>query len=151
MNLLEVIEIYPKILKIDFLRYFIAASIAYLGFWILFKKYWRHRNIQQKDLQTKKMVMEFGYSMSTVVIFAFVGSCLVVLENAGYTLIYDEIGVYGWAWFFVSLILMILLHDAWFYWTHRLMHHPRIFRYRSFGPSPIYQSFSLGGLFVSSH
>jgi lathosterol oxidase len=42
----------------------------------------------------------------------------------------------------VSLALMLLLHDAWFYWTHRLMHHPKIFRHvhlvhhRSINPSP---------------
>ena len=27
------------------------------------------------------------------------------------------------------MVLAIVLHDAWFYWTHRLMHHPRVFRH----------------------
>jgi sterol desaturase/sphingolipid hydroxylase (fatty acid hydroxylase superfamily) len=37
---------------------------------------------------------------------------------------------------------MFLMHDTYFYWTHRLMHHPRLFRYfhlvhhQSTNPSP---------------
>jgi bacteriorhodopsin len=36
--------------------------------------------------------------------------------------------VWGPAWFWTSLVLMILAHDAYFYWTHRLMHRPQLFR-----------------------
>jgi Delta7-sterol 5-desaturase len=28
----------------------------------------------------------------------------------------------------VSVLLYLLAHDAWFYWTHRWMHRPRLFR-----------------------
>jgi lathosterol oxidase len=37
---------------------------------------------------------------------------------------------------------MVVLHDAYFYWTHRMMHHPRLFHavhqmhHRSFAPTP---------------
>lgn len=46
----------------------------------------------------------------------------------GWTLIYS-----GWRdyplWYLpVSLFTYLALHDSWFYWTHRWMHHPRIFR-----------------------
>ena len=33
----------------------------------------------------------------------------------------------GWYWP-VSVLLYLGLHDAWFYWTHRLMHQPSLFR-----------------------
>jgi sterol desaturase/sphingolipid hydroxylase (fatty acid hydroxylase superfamily) len=36
---------------------------------------------------------------------------------------------HGWPWFWLSIACTILLHDAYFYWTHRLMHHPKLFRY----------------------
>ncbi|MGD9799362.1 MAG: sterol desaturase family protein, partial [Parvularculaceae bacterium] len=49
------------------------------------------------------------------------------------------------------LIAMIVLHDAWFYWTHRLIHDPRLFRrihrthHRSNYPTPFTAySFDLG-------
>ena len=136
------IELFSNILLSDFLRYFIAAGSAYLIFWIFFKRQWHHRIIQKKELKAKKIWFEFRYSMCTVVIFAIIGWGIVTAKNIGYTLIYNEIEEFGWGWFLISIILMILLHDTWFYWTHRLMHHPFIFRHvhlvhhRSTNPSP---------------
>lgn len=142
MQLLNMLEIYPAILAHDFLRYFIAASVAYLVFWVFFKKQWQHRIIQQKPLQAKKMWMEFGYSMSTVFIFSLVGFGILFLKQAGHTKIYHNIADYGWAYFVGSIVLMIVLHDAYFYWAHRLMHHPKLFKHvhlvhhQSTNPSP---------------
>ncbi|MDP3492302.1 MAG: sterol desaturase family protein [Hyphomonadaceae bacterium] len=50
----------------------------------------------------------------------------------------------GWGawWFAASLVLMTVAHDAYFYWTHRLIHDRRLFRrfhrrhHRSNDPSP---------------
>ena len=136
------LDLFQHIVLTDFLRYFIPAAAAYLAFWVVFKKRWQHRIIQQKPLLARKMWSEFGYSMSTVAIFASIGFCIVSLKNAGFTLIYDDFGQRSITWFFVSIGLMLFLHDAYFYWTHRLMHHPRIFRHvhlvhhRSTHPSP---------------
>ncbi len=135
-------ELFPHILFADFLRYFLVTGTAYLVFWVVFFKRWRHRIIQRKSPEVKKMWLEFRYSMSTVLIFALIGFGILSMKNAGYTLIYDNFAEYGGWWFIVSLALMLLLHDAWFYWTHRLMHHPKIFRHvhlvhhRSINPSP---------------
>jgi sterol desaturase/sphingolipid hydroxylase (fatty acid hydroxylase superfamily) len=49
---------------------------------------------------------------------------------------------HGWPWFCTSIVLTIFLHDAYFYWTHRLMHHRRLFpifhrvHHLSHNPSP---------------
>lgn len=135
-------QLLTPILLTDFLRYFLTAGGAYLFFWIGFKKDWAHRSIQQREPKKKKMWFEFKYSMSTVAIFTFIGWGIFLAKKAGYTLIYDNISDFGWAWFFFSLLLMILFHDAYFYWTHRLMHHPKIFKFvhavhhRSINPSP---------------
>src|SRR3546814_3982259 len=31
-------------------------------------------------------------------------------------------------WWPSSIVLYLVLHDGWFYWTHRLLHRPRLFR-----------------------
>ena len=142
MYTLSPLELFRHILLTDFLRYFLTASLAYLVFWVFFKKKWQHRIIQKKELRATRMWGEFGCSLSTVLIFAGIGFCIVSLKKAGRTLIYDDFGAHGWAWFFISLAMMLVLHDAYFYWTHRLMHHPKIFRHvhlvhrRSTNPSP---------------
>ena len=140
--MLQSLEAYPFILVQDFLRYFIAASAAYLLFWVIWKKRWQHRIIQNKLPKWKKMSFEFRYSMSTVFIFSLNGIIIFSLIQAGYTTIYESIGDFGRGYFLFTILLMILIHDAYFYWTHRLMHHPRIFRHvhlvhhRSTNPTP---------------
>jgi sterol desaturase/sphingolipid hydroxylase (fatty acid hydroxylase superfamily) len=57
-------------------------------------------------------------------------------------LFYDEIDKYGMLWFWFAFPVMLLVHDAYFYFTHRLMHHPKLFKWfhlihhKSTNPSP---------------
>lgn len=126
----------------DFFRYFIAAGVAYLIFYVLFRKRWQHRKIQDKEFKRSQFWHEFKYSLSTVIIFSLIGLIIFAIKNHGYTLIYDSLDAKGLYWLPVSFILMVLLHDAYFYWTHRLMHHPKLFKtihlvhHRSTSPSP---------------
>lgn len=142
MNLPDLISIYKHIWVVDFLRYFIAASAAYFVFWIVLKRFLNHRIIQRKTPQTKQMLREFAYSLSTVFIFAIIGTGIVSAEKAGYTQIYMDINDYGIVYLFASFAFMLIVHDAYFYWMHRLMHHPKLFKHvhlvhhQSTNPSP---------------
>jgi lathosterol oxidase len=49
-------------------------------------------------------------------------------SNHGWTRIYSESAAYPLWWLPLSIILYLLVHDAWFYWAHRAMHAPRLFR-----------------------
>ncbi len=42
-------ELFSQVLLADFLRYFLVAGAAYLVFWVIFFKKWRHRIIQRKN------------------------------------------------------------------------------------------------------
>ena len=46
----------------------------------------------------------------------------------GWTLVYTDWDALPLWYLPVSLIAYLFLHDTWFYWTHRWMHRPRIFR-----------------------
>ena len=46
----------------------------------------------------------------------------------GATKIYFDFQEHSIFYFFSSIVVMIVLHDTYFYWTHRLIHHPRIFK-----------------------
>ncbi len=49
-------------------------------------------------------------------------------QNRGWTLIYTGFAAYP-SWYLpVSILLYLLAHDSWFYWTHRWMHEPWAFR-----------------------
>jgi len=49
-------------------------------------------------------------------------------QARGWTRIYADLETWPLWYLPVSLLLYLLAHDTWFYWTHRLMHRPRWFR-----------------------
>lgn len=49
-------------------------------------------------------------------------------QNRGWTRIYDDVQAYPLWYLPVSVLLYLAAHDTWFYWTHRWMHVPRLFR-----------------------
>ena len=49
-------------------------------------------------------------------------------QQHGWTRIYRDVHDYPWWYLPVSVLLFLLAHDTWFYWTHRWMHRPGPFR-----------------------
>jgi sterol desaturase/sphingolipid hydroxylase (fatty acid hydroxylase superfamily) len=124
-------------------RYFMVAGIAFLLFYVLLRKLIADRKIQQKFPRAKDYLREIGYSILTICIFTLVPFFLIKNEQARvYTTFYTDIEAYGWVYFFVAYPLMFLMHDTYFYWMHRIMHHPRLFKWfhlvhhQSTNPSP---------------
>lgn len=118
------------IFTILLLRYVVFAGGAFLIFYVFRKEYRKlYRKIQTKFPKNKDYRREILYSLSTFVIFALL--VLLILNPAmqKYTWTYKHISDYGWGYFIGSIIAMIFIHDAYFYWTHRAMHHPKVFKY----------------------
>ena len=124
------------------MRYAFFAGVAWLLGYVLFKRRWWHRKVVQREPLSADIRREMAYSAITLVVFGAVGALTVALTKAGYTQMYWRIGKYGWGWLIASVVIAIFVHDAWFYWTHRLMHHRRLFRWfhrahhLSINPSP---------------
>lgn len=49
-------------------------------------------------------------------------------QNHGWTRIYTDVTDYPVWYLPVSVLVCLAVHDTWFYWTHRWMHTPRLFR-----------------------
>jgi Delta7-sterol 5-desaturase len=49
-------------------------------------------------------------------------------QNRGWTRIYADAAAYPLWYLPLSVLLFLAAHDTWFYWTHRAMHAPRLFR-----------------------
>ncbi len=124
------------------LRYFVFAGTAYFLFWKKWKDKFSHRIIQGKLSDISKIKTEIFYSLTTMLVFGLVGVGIFSAKKAGLTYIYSDISQKGFGYFFFSIIAMIVLHDAYFYLTHRLMHHKILFKHvhsvhhRSTNPSP---------------
>ncbi len=135
-------DLSKRILTINMLRYFLIAGPAFLIFYVLFKNYFKEVKIQDRFPKNSDYLREIIYSIITI--FIFVGIALIVFASplSAYHLKYDHISDFGWGYWCLSIGLMIMLHDTYFYWTHRAMHHPKLFKYfhlvhhKSVNPSP---------------
>lgn len=124
-------------------RYAITAGIAFLVFYIIFKNRTRFKKIQSKFPKNADYRREIGYSVFSILLFAIVPVALVFNPVVRpYTQLMDKPDEFGWAYFWLAFWLMFFMHDAYFYWTHRLMHEPKLFKYfhlvhhKSTNPSP---------------
>lgn len=142
MDVRAILDTWRQVLTVDFLRYFLAAAPFYLVFWIWRPSWSRARRLQNSDPERAQVLSEIAYSMSTVVIFSAVGMGLLYAQRAGLTRIYLSIPERGWAYLGASIAVAVLLHDAYFYWSHRLLHWRPFFRFahhvhhRSTSPTP---------------
>lgn len=124
------------------LRYLFFAGVAWLLGYVLFKGRWLHRKIVPRLPESAEVRREFAYSMVSLLIFGVTGTATLLAGREGWTQMYWRVSDHGWAWFWLSIVCAIFIHDAYFYWTHRAMHHPRLFRvfhrvhHLSMNPSP---------------
>ncbi len=111
------------------LRYLLFAGVAFLVFYTWKKQPWNIRKLGKVTPGKKDVQREMAYSFITIGIFAVSALLVGLLFRTGITRIYLHISDRGIGYFALSVGLLLLFHDTYFYWTHRLMHHPRLFRH----------------------
>ena len=116
------------ILTVDLLRYALVAGVVWLLVEVLFARRLAGRRILQATRRPGQVRREIVYSLSTVLIFASNGLLVWLLAANGTVEIYPDVASRGWVWWGLSVVLIIVAHDAYFYWTHRWLHHRRWFR-----------------------
>jgi len=134
--------LFATLVGVTGLRYLVFAGVAWvLAHW-WFARHWAHRKIVPRPADGADVRREIRQSLPTIVIFAVIGWLTFLAARQGWTQLYMDPAAYGWVWFWISIAIAIVAHDTYFYWTHRLMHHPRIYRqvhaahHRSTNPTP---------------
>ncbi len=124
-------------------RYMVIASIAFLLAYVFLKHSIAGKKIQQKFPRTLDYAREIGFSVLTIFVMAFIPAMVLGTPSiAKHTKFYYDINQHSRGWFFLAFPIMAFMHDTYFYWMHRLMHHPSVFRlvhlvhHKSTNPSP---------------
>lgn len=105
-----------------------AMGLAYLITWVVFGRKLSNRKIQLSKRagwpQIKDEIITTLLSFFASTAFTIV---LLYCRDNGLTRFYvaEKIGWYE----VLTIIIVIILSDAWFYWCHRAMHHPRLYKY----------------------
>ena len=109
-------------------RYLLIAGLFYTIFYLWFPNYWKNKKINERQYKSGQFRKEVGWSTITALIFALSGAITVLLWQRGYIKVYNETTAYPLWWLPVSLFLALVLHETYYYWLHRWMHHPKIFK-----------------------
>jgi ferredoxin-NADP reductase/sterol desaturase/sphingolipid hydroxylase (fatty acid hydroxylase superfamily) len=116
----------------------------FIIFWVIGKKYFNKIRIQETKRATLHHIKhDLGFSASTFLIFAIMDVCFLYLENLGYTKIYFNFNEYSYYWLVLSFMVVLFIDDMFFYWSHRAMHTPNLYKFfhkvhhESTDPSPL--------------
>jgi Delta7-sterol 5-desaturase len=109
-------------------RYFLVAGFFYVFFHRLRKNSWKSRKLSVKGYKQDQFRKEITWSMVTAFIFSVAGVFTVILWQQGATKIYLNVNDLPLWYLPVSLVTSMLLHETYYYFLHRWMHRPSIFK-----------------------
>ena len=98
--------------------------------------------IQDKWAKHKDFIREIAHSIQSSIIIGIVIILVVKTPLVEYTQIYRDPSTMPLWWIPLSVIAALVLHDTYFYWMHRTVHHPKLYRkihlvhHQSTNPSP---------------
>ncbi len=79
-----------------------------------------------RSVQIRK---EIGWSLASAFIYGAPAGLLAWgWQERGWTRIYSNVSDFPLWWLPASVLVYLFLHDSWFYWTHRWMHRPAIYK-----------------------
>ncbi|MCS4436679.1 sterol desaturase family protein [Aquiflexum gelatinilyticum] len=128
---------------LNILRYTLIAGFAFFIFYKWFPAYFSKNKIQSNIAKNKDFIREVLHSAQTTVVIAVVSVLVFSTPLATYTQVYYNLSDMPWWWIPLSVVLALIIHDTYFYWMHRAVHHPNLFKYihlvhhKSTNPTPL--------------
>jgi sterol desaturase/sphingolipid hydroxylase (fatty acid hydroxylase superfamily) len=123
-------------------RYLAVAGAVALLLEVGLRRTWSHRRIPRSRSRRHDRWHEILLSLRAFAVFAAGWVAISWLDAAGVVALYDNVSDYGWGYLVGSTVAIVVAHDAYFYWVHRLAHLPRFYRrlyrghHRFVAPSP---------------
>lgn len=130
------------------IRFVFFAFGSYSLFYKGRNQRWISKKIQKKFPSEKMIKFEIRKSFVNLIALGLLSSLVLLEIRFDMGFIYKDFQTYGWGYFVVSLVVLIVIHDTWYYWTHRLMHLPKFYKWthsvhhKSTNPTP-FSSFSM--------
>jgi sterol desaturase/sphingolipid hydroxylase (fatty acid hydroxylase superfamily) len=137
------LEKFQRVLLLLGGRYFLFAGIAFLLCYVIFRKRFAAKKIQSNFPKNSDFVREIGFSFSSMLIFALIITPIYFSPSIRpISTIYTNISDLGWGYYVLAFPIMFFMHDTYFYWLHRWMHTPGMYKlvhlthHKSMNPSP---------------
>ncbi len=114
---------------IIFIRFLIVSGAYHYAFFFLFRKKFDKRILDHTALKKKQLYKELYWSAISGLIFAVFGILIYFLWSKGATAIYTDLNAYPLWYLPISVLLTLFIQDTYYYWIHRWMHKPSVYRY----------------------
>jgi sterol desaturase/sphingolipid hydroxylase (fatty acid hydroxylase superfamily) len=131
----------PHIFAFDYGRYLVAALLLTLVLALMGLRR-KRRAVRTRLPEPGQKNREFRQSTLAAGVFALVGLGVHHGSRLGVFRLYDEVDAFGWGYWLAVLGLIVVAHDTYFYWTHRILHMRALFawthrtHHRSVAPTP---------------
>ena len=109
-------------------RYFVAAGIFYGYYYVWRSEKFREKRLSRRGWRKGQIRKEIIWSIKSSAIFAAVGAVTYFLWHNDLTAVYLDPAEYGYWYLPVSFIIILFVHETYYYWVHRWMHKPKVFR-----------------------
>jgi Delta7-sterol 5-desaturase len=123
-------------------RYFLVAGGMYSFFYFPFSQSSVNATPQHQSPSWSSIQRDIKLSIFSAGVFALAAAGIMSGYSWGITRLYSNSQQYGLWYLGISYVAVLLLQDAYFYFTHRLFHHPSLFpwlhqgHHRSRYPTP---------------
>lgn len=113
---------------IVFLRYLLLSGTYHALFFVVLRKRFQQRFLHLSKFISSQAKREIGRSAIGSLVFALSGVAVLLLWQNGHTQIYTDWHDYPNWYVPVSLLIALFLHETYYYWLHRWMHLPKVYR-----------------------
>jgi sterol desaturase/sphingolipid hydroxylase (fatty acid hydroxylase superfamily) len=109
--------------------YFAVVGLVFLVFWKWGARRFRGARIQAtRRADRTQIAFEVKNTFLMLLISSPVTLLVSLLYASGHTRLTTDANVLGWPVIVVTFVSLLVFNDAWFYFWHRLLHHPKLFR-----------------------
>lgn len=139
---MEQVTLFFTTATIHVVRYFLMAGLPFFIFYKKYNHYFDTNKIQQRIARNKDLLREILHSMQTILVMGGLSVLLLATPLKIYSKIYMSVSAYPIWWLPISLLIVLIIQDTYFYWVHRLVHHPKLFKrvhlvhHKSTNPTP---------------
>ncbi len=113
---------------ITFLRYVIFSGVYQKLIYDRLSKIIPDRIISPRYPRAQQ-IKEIMWSGISSLLFGIIGVLMIMAWQRGYTAIYTDWSAFPYWYIPLSLAGALFVHETYYYWLHRWLHHPKIYRH----------------------
>jgi lathosterol oxidase len=111
------------------LRYFTVAGALFLVVYKWLADRMSKSKIQLRAISNSHILKEMKHSVISTMMLAVVAYLALYGPLRPYTQIYKDADAHPSWWIPLSVFVALVIHDTYFYWMHRTIHHDKIFKH----------------------